>query len=73
MSTSGDKRSRAVCIKAFELHTQGFTNREIADVILCRVEQVPGKVNRGRLAAINDGRFSPNDSATTLNRRANDE
>ncbi len=54
--SGGDKRSRAVCIKAFELSQQGYTNRQIAELILCRPEQVPGKINRGRQASIRDER-----------------
>lgn len=56
MSKSGDKRSRAVCIKAYELSQRGFTNRQIAELILCRPEQVPGKIKRGKLASIRDER-----------------
>lgn len=56
MSTGGDKRSRQVCIKAFELSEQGYTNRQIADLILCKPEQVPGKIKRGRCASIRDER-----------------
>ena len=56
MSTSGEKRARAVCIRAYELSQQGHTHRQIADLILCRPEQVAGKVKRGRLASIRDGR-----------------
>jgi hypothetical protein len=47
MSTSGKKRTRAVCLKAYKLSVAGFTNREIATLILCKPEQVPGKVKAG--------------------------
>lgn len=56
MSSSGDKRSRAVCIRAYELSQQGYTNRQIAELILCQPEQVPGRVKRGKLASIRDER-----------------
>jgi DNA-directed RNA polymerase specialized sigma24 family protein len=56
MSTSGDKRSRAVCIKAYLLSMDGHTHRQIADIIGCKVEQIPGKIKRGRLACIRDER-----------------
>lgn len=56
MSASGDKRSRAVCIKAYKLSQEGFTHRQIAEIILCRVAQVPGKINRGKLASIRDAK-----------------
>lgn len=62
MSTSGDKRSRAVCIRAYELSQMGYTNRQIAELIGCRVEQVPGKVNRGKLASIRDERTTVSES-----------
>lgn len=58
MSSGGDKRSRAVCIKAYELSQQGHTNRQIAELILCRPEQVAGKIKRGMQASIRDGRPS---------------
>jgi len=51
------KRSRAVCIRAYQLSEQGFTNREIAALILVTPEQVPGKIKRGRLAMIHDERL----------------
>lgn len=56
MSSSSDKRSRAVCIRAYELSQQGYTNRQIAELILCTPEQVPGRVKRGKLASIRDER-----------------
>ncbi len=56
MSKSSDKRSRAVCIRAYELSQEGFTHRQIAELILCRPEQVAAKINRGKLASIRDGR-----------------
>lgn len=59
MSTGGDKRSRAVCIKAYSLSMDGHTHRQIADLILCKVEQVPGKIKRGRFACIRDERSAP--------------
>ena len=59
MSSGGDKRSRAVCIRAYELSQQGYTNRQIAELILCTPEQVPGKINRGKLASIRDERSAP--------------
>lgn len=58
MSTGSDKRSRAVCIRAYELSQQGYTNRQIAELILCKPEQVPGKVKRGKLASIHDERVT---------------
>jgi hypothetical protein len=58
VSTSGNKRARAVCIKAYELSQLGLTNRQIAETILCRPEQVPGKVKAGMRAAIRDERQS---------------
>ncbi len=56
MSTGGAKRSRAVCIKAFELSQKGLTHRQIAELILCRPDQVAGKITRGKRAAIRDER-----------------
>jgi hypothetical protein len=60
VSTGGDKRSRAVCIRAYELSMSGHTNRQIADLILCKTEQVPGKIKRGRHAFIFDERGKVN-------------
>ena len=57
MSTGGDKRSRAVCIKAYLLSMDGHTHRQIAEVIGAKVEQIPGKIKRGRFACIRDERF----------------
>lgn len=57
-TTSGNKRSRAVCIRAYELAQQGLTHREIADLILCRPDQVAAKIQRGKLASIRDGRLN---------------
>lgn len=59
MSTSGHKRSRAICIRAYELSLQGLTHREIADMIMCQPYQVSGKINRGKLASIRDERPVP--------------
>lgn len=56
MSTSGDKRARAVCVRAFKLSQQRFTHREIAALIFCAPAQVSGKVEAGRLAMIRDER-----------------
>jgi hypothetical protein len=58
MSTGGNKRARAVAIKAYKLSMAGHTHREIAELIICRPEQVPGKVKAGRLAFIRDGSTS---------------
>jgi len=60
MSTSGDKRSRAVCIKAYQLSMDGHTHRQIANLIFCKPEQVPGKIKRGRFAMIRDERLPAN-------------
>lgn len=58
MSRSGNKRSRAVCLRAFELSEQGLTHRQIAEIILCTPEQVPGKIRAGKYAAIRDERVA---------------
>jgi hypothetical protein len=62
MSTGGNKRSRAVCAKAYQLSMSGHTNRQIAELINCKPEQVPGKVKAGRAAMIRDDRICEGDA-----------
>lgn len=57
MSTGGNKRARAVCAKAYQLSMCGHTNRQIAEIIGCKPEQVPGRVKAGRAAMIRDDRI----------------
>lgn len=59
MSSGGNKRSRALCIKVYTLSMQGYTHRQIADLCDLKTKQVPGKVKRGRLAMIREERLAP--------------
>jgi hypothetical protein len=41
------KRSRALAARAYMLHRQGMTTRQIADLVGTKVEAVPDMVRRG--------------------------
>lgn len=58
MSKNSDRRARIVSIRAYRLAQKGYTNRQIAEELGLRIEQVPGKIKRGRQALIFDERIN---------------
>jgi hypothetical protein len=48
MSKSSDKRAKRLAIQAYRLATKGLTNEQIAAFLNLKVEQIPGKIERGR-------------------------
>jgi hypothetical protein len=52
--SNADKRARQANIRAYKLRQEGLTNREIAALLMCDIDAVPGKVLAGQ-RALGDG------------------